>query len=196
MAGIEKIINEIREEAKAAAQAVIEQAKAEAERLTAEAEREADQRVKEIQRSSRQKQKELEERSASAAELERRRSLLKAKQQLISDVLLQAKETMCGLPAGEYFDTIGTMIVSAAHRNESGKLCLSEKDRARLPEDFMEKLGAMLPEGSRLVLSPQAADISGGFILDYDGVEENGSFDAVFSARKEQLQDKVHAILF
>lgn len=196
MAGLKKIMDEIREEAQAAAQTTVDQAKAEAERLTAEAKQEADQKVQEIQKRNEHQIEEMEERSRSALELERKRALLKAKQQMIEDVLLQAKSKMLSLPAEEYFDTLQKMIVSAAHRNESGSLCFCETDRARLPEDFMEKLAALLPEGSKLTLSDRSVDISGGFVLDYDGVEENGSFDAVFSAQKEKLQDEVRAILF
>ena len=40
------------------------------------------------------------------------------------------------------------------------------------------------------------AEANGGFVLVYGGIEENCSFEAMFAAQREKLQDQVHAFLF
>lgn len=48
----------------------------------------------------------------------------------------------------------------------------------------------------RLTLARQPARIDGGFILLYGDIEENCSFEALFSGAHEQLQDEVQRLLF
>lgn len=196
MTGLEKIMDGIREEARAAAEEALRKARSEAERLTAEAESLAARRQKEIQENGRRRLSEVSERGAAALELERRRALLKAKQEIIEDVLRRAGEELRQLPEEQYFEVILNMAAAAAHKGERGEICFSERDRARLPENFAESLAKALPEGGSLELSERAVDISGGFVLDYGGVEENGSFEAIFAEKRERLQDKVRDILF
>ena len=38
--------------------------------------------------------------------------------------------------------------------------------------------------------------MDGGFVLLYGGIEENCTVRALFDARREALQDQVHALLF
>ena len=78
-----------------------------------------------------------------------------------------------------------------------GDLVLSKADLARLPENFLATINASLAqEGASLALSEQTRETGGGFVLLYDGIEENCTFDALFDSLQEQLLDEVHAILF
>jgi V/A-type H+-transporting ATPase subunit E len=51
-------------------------------------------------------------------------------------------------------------------------------------------------KNASLIISENTVTIDGGFILKYGDVEENCSFDALFSSAKEELSDRVNAILF
>ena len=74
---------------------------------------------------------------------------------------------------------------------------LSGEDLARLPAYFPRKLSEIgAAKGGTLVLSEESREIKGGFILAYGGIEENCSFEALFEAEKERLQDIVRAQLF
>ena len=76
-------------------------------------------------------------------------------------------------------------------------LRLGEKDLGRLTqEDISELKAAAQAAGSRLTVAEKAADIRDGFILDFGGVEENCTFDALFDQYSEDLLDKVKTILF
>lgn len=54
----------------------------------------------------------------------------------------------------------------------------------------------MEEKGAALKISRQTRKIDGGFVLVYGGIEENCSFEALFDAKHDELQDKVHGIVF
>ena len=74
---------------------------------------------------------------------------------------------------------------------------LNAKDLARLPADFRKNVTAIADaKGGSLKLSEEPAKIDGGFLLNYGGVVENGSFEAIFEARADEFKDAVCAVLF
>ena len=196
MTGLEKIIEDIRAESRAEQDAVLNKAEAAAAEQKKKAEAEAASRCEKIRQDAAKRIAEGEARVKSAADLERRRGILTAKQELITEVIGEAKKRIAALPPGQYFDLVLRMAVKAAHPGETGEIRFSASDLGRLPAEFQQKLSAMLPDGTALSVSDRAAGIADGFLLDYDGVEENGSFDAVFAEKKEELQDRIHRILF
>ena len=80
---------------------------------------------------------------------------------------------------------------------KDGILYLSEKDKKRIPAGFIEKLaGEAAKKGGTLALSDKAADIDGGFVLAYGGIDENCSVSALFEENAEELSDTVGKMLF
>ncbi|MDO4283714.1 MAG: V-type ATP synthase subunit E family protein [Eubacteriales bacterium] len=196
MNGLEKILEDIRSEARANADAALRQANTEAQEILEEARRQSEEEAGRAEAQTDERIENLKARYASSCELRRRQSLLAARQALIAQTLEEALRAAQELPEREYFALLSEMAARAAHP-EAGEICLGERDLARLPEDFMETLAARLPEGASLTLSSSAQELpGGGFLLRYGGIEENGSFEAVFAARAEQLQDIVRHILF
>ena len=47
-----------------------------------------------------------------------------------------------------------------------------------------------------IVPADQPAPIDAGFILQYGGIEQNCSFDAIFAGEAEELSDKAGRLLF
>lgn len=132
----------------------------------------------------------------SGAKLKQRQTLLSAKQQLIREIIQSAKDSLLELDDGAYFRLIFQMAAKFA-LPQQGKLILNEKDLGRAPKDFNAQLEAAvkaIPAQSFVVR--QHRPIDGGFVLDYDGIEENCSFDALFYSSQEDLQDKVQELLF
>ncbi|HAN21996.1 MAG: hypothetical protein A2Y15_05530 [Clostridiales bacterium GWF2_36_10] len=193
MTGLEKLVKHIEDEAQAAADIVISEAKKKADELLEKAKAEGELKSAEIlQRSQLDVQAALN-RSDSTALLQEKKLLLKAKQQMIDKILSDAKEKLFNLPDSEYFDVILKMIKKYALK-QTGKIAFSIKDKARMPVDFEERVKKEL--SSILFIANETRNIDGGFILIYGDVEENCSFDALFFAAKETLQDKVSSILF
>jgi V/A-type H+-transporting ATPase subunit E len=196
MTGLEKIIEDIRKESEESVGAVMKEAEEKTAGIRAEAKAEAEKTALSIRREASVRTEDMKKRTESAAELSRRKAILTAKQELISDAIAKALSKAEAMPDEQYFATVISMAARAAHPEEAGEICFCGKDLKRLPAGFSEKLNAALPEGSSLSVSKEAARISSGFLLKYGGVEENCSFDAVFAAKREELQDKVRGILF
>lgn len=197
MTGLDKILKHIEENATANAEAVINEAKREAEKIIADAEAEGKQRCDEIKKQSELSVKASISRAQSAATLQEKKLILEAKQQIITDIILDAKNYLLDLSDEEYFKIIISMIKRYA-LPEAGQILFSKKDFKRLPEQFEDFINSTLTDkiGAALKISKETSDINGGFILIYGEVEVNCSFDALFFAAKENLQDKVRALLF
>lgn len=197
MTGLEKILKAIETDARANADAILSKANKEAEELIENARADAEKKCSEIAQKSETEVKAVLSRAKSAAMLQERQIILNAKQQMINNMIVNAKNTLINLSDEEYTEVVIRMVKKYAHR-EAGKIAFSEKDLKRLPKDFNLKLQNALTDkvGASLTLSEVASKIDGGFLLIYGDIEENCSFDAIFSAAKEELQDKVNTFLF
>lgn len=196
MAGLVKIISQIRTEAEESAGRTIAAAKKEAEQIHAQAALEAQAECREIQKLSGQKVQDTLARGRSSADLKRRQGLLACKQKLIGQVLAEALEKLESLEGQEYFQTLEKLAVKSALPGE-GTIYFSPGDLKRLPAGFEKKLNEALKDKNAVLhISEKTRDIEGGFILSYGGIEENCSFESLFHASREILQDTVQKVLF
>lgn len=197
MTGLDKIIKQIEEEASSSADAVIAQAKEQAGEIIAAAKAEGDKRRTEIEKKLKTDVQSSLSRGESAAGLQKNKIILNAKQEIINDIILKARESLQELSDQEYFDIILKMITKHA-LNQKGEIVFSPKDKKRMPDQFEVSLKDALSgkEGAELIISDSTRDITGGFILVYGDIEENCSFDALFLSAKNTLQDKVNSLLF
>lgn len=196
MTGLDKIIGRIKGESDAAAAQVLEKAKAEADKILGEAKVEAARECVKIEHDSAAAVADRLARAKSAADLQKRKTILAKKQSLIGEVIEKAKQSLETLPDAEYFDFILKLAARAAWAEE-GKILFSKKDLDRLPDGFEEKLAAAAEaRGGKLAVSKETRTIDGGFVLVYGGVEENCSLTALFESAHENLQDKVQELLF
>ena len=195
MSGLDKILESIQSEADASAADILDGAAKEAAQIRQEAEAEAARECSLIEKNAAERVKDISSRSRSASDLKVRQQKLALKQELIAGVIRAALAKAKELPEEEYFAMLLKMASSAAHTGE-GTLILGEGDLARLPKDFSQKLDASLPEGAVLTVSGEPGKIDSGFILSYDGVEENCTFEAVLLSRNEEVQDRIRQIIF
>ena len=195
MAGLDKIIEDIRSESAEAIAEITNKAQAERDSAMAAAQKDADARTEKILARAKEQADDLVARADSAAMLKRRRLLLETKQEVIAETIEAAKQAILALPAEEYFALVLELVKKNALPKE-GELCFSHKDFARLPKDFAQKLVAALPAGAKLDLSKEEAGIDGGFILKYGGIEQNLSLEEIFEEKKDLMQDAAGKILF
>ena len=78
-----------------------------------------------------------------------------------------------------------------------GEIFFSPADLAKLPEGFADRIEETAKgRGGSLKISKEGRNIENGFILAYGGIEENCTLRAMFDAKRDELSDKVHRILF
>lgn len=193
MTGLEKIVQQIQSEAQQAADAVIAQANAEAAEIANKAQEEGKAQIALVEAQSKTDVANALSAAKSAAALQVRRAVLEAKQEMIGKVIDNAQKSIYQLPDDEYFALILKMVKKFA-LPERGEILFSASDLKRLPADFSARIAEAAPAG--LTVSSETRKIDGGFVLIYGGVEENCSFDALFYAARESLQDKVQELLF
>ena len=188
MTGLEKIINRIQEEADAAAAGRLEAAKAEADRILAEARTVCDSVDAETTEKITAMKASYDSRVASSAEQSRKLALLRAKQEIIAEVLEEALERLRKEDTAGYFLNM-EKILKKYVLPEDGEIYFSAKDLERMPDGFEKKIQAAAREkGGSLVLQKEPKDIADGFLLVYGGVEENCTWEALMDAKKDRLQ--------
>jgi V/A-type H+-transporting ATPase subunit E len=196
MTGLEKITDQIQEEAKASAARRLEAAQKEADAVIAEAKDVCAAMETETAEKIAAMKVNYEGRIKSSAEQQRRTALLRAKQEIIAEVIEEARLTLKKKDAQSYFLTLEKILKTYALA-ENGEIYFSAEDLARMPADFEKKIKTAAKEkGGSLVLKKEPKAIADGFVLVYGGVEENCTLKALFDAKKDELQDKVNAILF
>lgn len=196
MTGLEKIVDQIIEEANTEAEKILATAQMEADTITKNAKEEAAQITKKEKERLEAEKSNMEMRARSSADLKKRQVILKAKQDILSDILEKAYQKMLNMDTKSYFELLEKMLDKYV-LGKDGEIYFSQKDLERMPEDFTKKVKSIgKKKGGSLNIASCARTIDGGFILNYGGIEENCSFKSIFLAEKETLADKVNEILF
>ena len=193
--GLEKIIEKINEEnirecesiennAKKKAEKIIESelelAKADADKIIAKAK--ADAAL-------------TDEKAKSGSLLLEKKIKLEVKNQIIAETVVKIKERLKSLPTDEYLKIVQKLVTAYAKEGE-GTLKFSSDDFKKIPADFEKTLNSVLPEKTTVKISDEAINSDGGFILSYDDIEENCTFDALIDTNIDAIRDKLNSKLF
>lgn len=197
MSGLEKILKHIENNANNNAQELIDKANNESEKILNTAKNEANQRYAQIIEKGKEDAKAYINYCEASALLQEKKIILDAKQQLIKDLINQAKDYIVNLSKEEYFDIILKMLKKYCMA-KSGQIIFSKYDKERMPDGFQDEINKIVYNiaGASLTISDKTSVIDGGFILDYGDIEQNCSFDALFLDKKDLLQDEVYKLLF
>ncbi len=196
MTGLDKMKSQILDEAKSAAQSKIAEARAQADEVIRLAEEEAAKQTEGILHKAEMDVASYNERTASSTDLQKRTQILAAKQEVIAEVLDKAYEKIKAMGTEEYFSMLLKMVEKYA-LPQDGEICFSDSDLKRLPEGFEAEVSkAAVAAGGSLRLSREGKKIENGFILIYGGIEENCTIAAMFDAKRDELSDIVHRLVF
>ena len=196
MTGLEKITSEIKADADKSVAAIIDKANAEASDILAGAEKEAAEAVAKINHDVSVRLSASKSTAESAAALRKRRLILEEKQKLIGEVIEEAKNLIYALPDDVYFEKILKLAEKNVNPAE-GTIIFNAKDLSRLPADFETKLNVVaVAKGGRLTVSKETRPIDGGFVLLYEGIDQNCSITSLFETNIESVQDKIQKLLF
>lgn len=197
MTGLENITKQIIGEAEAAAEKARISAASEASTILADARQENQKNAELLRAETEEKAAAIVEHAKSGAALKHRQAMLAAKQELIAEMISDAKNSLLQMDDESYFAMLLKLAVKSAWPS-AGSILLNERDLARAPKDLQARLNTALQAvpGAALTLSDETRSIDGGFVLVYGGIEENCSFEAMFYDKREALQDKVQELLF
>lgn len=124
------------------------------------------------------------------AKLDAKKKLLEAKQNMLNASYAKAAELLRGMDRDAYIDfLLGKLGASSG----SGVLVLNAADRAAIGEELINKAKA---SGKDLVLSDEAGDFAGGFILRDGRIEVNCTLEALVDMSRSTMDAELVGVLF
>ena len=190
MNGLDRIIAEIAQDAKTAADQKRAEAKAAAERAIGRAREEAQAIEADAAQRAELEYKRIVARAHSTGEIAKKGVLLREKQRIIDGILKDTHVRLVGLADQEYFAFMGRLLNKYA-TEKGGAILLSPRDKGRVTAEFVSAA-----EQKGLTISDETRDIDGGFILSYGSIEENCSIAALMESERDRLHDVVKGFLF
>jgi Archaeal/vacuolar-type H+-ATPase subunit E len=194
MTGLEKIIQKIEQDYSTECDGILSKAKLEAASIIEKAGSDAKLIAQEILDTAARDNERDVTFVTSKAELDSRKGLLSVKIDIVNSIIQEALRKLKSLPDAEYFKTVETLVLKYA-QNGSGILCFSKRDLDRLPKGFEAELNKALA-GRTVKISDKSVNIDGGFVLVYDDIEQNCSFDALLASSIDEVKDALYEKLF
>ncbi|MEG0765597.1 MAG: V-type ATP synthase subunit E family protein [Pseudoflavonifractor sp.] len=164
MNGIEKITGQIDADAQAEIDAITAEAQARGDKYAADCAAKAAAEVAEILRRGEQNAAQREERLASVAGLEARKTILAAKQEMVTKAFDLALETLCALPDEEYIALLAALAVKAA-RTGREQVIFSQRDRNRVGKAVVTRANELLAQSVSPKLPDELTDTRAGALL-------------------------------
>jgi len=198
MEGIAKIKERILEEAREEKERIIADANVQAQEIVKQYEQKAKEIVDDILDKASKTAEEKKRRIISMAELENRKALLQAKQQIIDGVFEKAKASLQNMPDDKYQKLIAGMLEDSVLTGNE-EVIISERDKNRITPEFIQKVNKTLSgmgKQGNLRLSETFGTMIGGFILKSQDLEINSTFDSLIDMEREELETEIAKILF
>ncbi|MBQ7713332.1 MAG: V-type ATP synthase subunit E [Oscillospiraceae bacterium] len=192
MNGLERITSRIEADARREIDGVLDEGRAEAERVVGAWRARIDAEISASAERNEKAAAEREERLKSAAELEARKTVLAAKQELVDAAYGRALEKLCAVSGEEKTALLAGLLLRASSTGAEEAL-FSAADRA----DGAKAVARANAEGGKaLTLSEESAPIRGGFILRDKNVEVNCAFETLLRLQRTETAGAVAKILF
>jgi len=198
MEGISKIKERILEEAQEEKEKIIANANAQAKDIVKQYEQKAKEIRDDILDKAGKTAEEKKRRILSMVQLENRKALLQAKQQIIDEVFEKAKASLQKMPDEKYQNLIANMLISSDLTGNE-EIIISEHDKNRITPDFIKKINNTLigmGKQGNLRISKTSGHMIGGFILKSQDLEINSTFDSLINMEREELETEIAKILF
>lgn len=198
MKGTEKIIAHIRADGDAEAKKIIDAASKQAEEKRAESFKAALSEYEKLMQAGNAECEDILSGSRRIAEMEAKKSVLSVKQEMISAAFDAAREEIVNMPRDKYTQFLARMAAEAAAIGME-EIVLNARDKAEVGKSVCKAANELLSaKGTpgKLTVSEDTADISGGVIVRFGGIETNCSIDALIRQRRSGLSTEVAAALF
>ena len=198
MKGTEKIIAHIRADGDAEAKKIIDAASKQAEEKRAESFKAALSEYEKLMQAGNAECEDILSGSRRIAEMEAKKSVLSVKQEMISAAFDAAREEIVNMPRDKYTQFLARMAAEAAASGME-EIVLNARDKAEVGKSVCKAANELLSaKGTpgKLTVSEDTADLSGGVIVRFGGIETNCSIDALIRQRRSGLSTEVAAAMF
>lgn len=198
MKGTEKIIAHIRADGDAEAKKIIDAASKQAEEKRAESFKAALSEYEKLMQAGNAECEDILSGSRRIAEMEAKKSVLSVKQEMISAAFDAAREEIVNMPRDKYTQFLARMAAEAAASGME-EIVLNARDKAEVGKAVCKAANELLSaKGTpgKLTVSEDTADISGGVIVRFGGIETNCSIDVLIRQRRSGLSTEVAAAMF
>ena len=196
--GAERIIQRILDDANSKAAEIKVAAEEKIRAAEADARQNAARKQEHLLEQARKEAEEQKRRIIGVAQLEARKDLLSAKQELISEAFEKSLDQLAGMDDRSYLAIIQGMLLSLVETGTEKVIC-SARDQKRIPNGLWKEINeSLVKKGKKgnLELAKETRDIRGGFILQAEGVEMNCSFESLLELKRDQLEPEIAAVLF
>lgn len=197
MAGAEKLIEKIIGDAEAEAAKLRQDADDKISAMRLELERDLEQQKALLEKESADASLEKKRRMAAVYDLEYRKQLLAAKQEMMGKARALALEKLLALSDAQYLALMKRRLLACAESGE-GAVAIS-KDEKRLDDKFLADVNGELKSTAgkgALTFAAEKRGISGGFVYISGGMEINVSLEALLAEAWTDSEAEVAAILF
>ncbi|NCA66831.1 MAG: hypothetical protein EOM87_02060 [Clostridia bacterium] len=131
-------------------------------------------------------------RKLSVAELEAKKILLKAKQEVLEKVFESAQDDIRALPKEKYLAFIKDMLT--ANAEDGDIVIISEIDKALITKAFVAEVAQAM--GIKLQLSNECGTFKGGIILSSRCCNKNMTLELELATLREEKEAKIARMIF
>ncbi len=196
--GADRIIRRVLNDAQARAESIKAEADEQAKTFESEARQKANRKKEHILEQARKGAAEQKGRIIGVAQLETRKDLLSAKQEMIGEAFKKALDKLINLDDKTYLSVISNLLLSMVETG-SETVIFSARDKEKITDKFWNEINETLEKQGKkgqLKLSEETREIQGGFILQAGGVEINCSFESLLEMKRDELEPEVAEMLF
>lgn len=196
MNGLDKITSRIEQDGRLEIDQLLSAARSEATEIAGTYAAQAEAEARKLLERGRQDAEQRKERLDSVDQLECRKALLAAKQELLDEAFDKALQKLQSLPQDKYVSLLADLAVKASTTGRE-KLIFSQADRARVGKDVVLAANKKLSKkNAMLTLAEETRPIQGGFILSSGDMEVNCTFASLVRLQRSELAGSVAKILF
>lgn len=193
--GLEKILQRIEEDCKAECEEILKRAEEEVKRINQETVEAANRQKDEMLKKAETELSNKVSLAKKANQLEKRNSILQAKNEYIDEVISIALERVRNYDDTTFLALIKDLILKYSVVG-AGVIHFSEKDTKRVSSDFIEMINKELKPLNKSISPGKPANIEDGFILEYRDIDVNCTFGSLLSTYEDEIREKVYNELF
>lgn len=197
MAGAEKLIEKIIGDAQRDAEVYWNEAEEKKQAMRDKLNKEIDKRKAEIVRLSDEAVRENKKRMAAVYDLEYRKQLLCAKQEMMGEAKTLAMQKLSSLSDDQYLAVLKQRLIDCAASGKGG--IIVSKNEKLIDKAFLHDVNKALKKSfgtGELELLSEKRDFTGGFVYVDGGLEIDMSLEALLGEAWQQSETDVAAVLF